>query len=93
MFLIIYVLLFSLVVITVKDVGNAPRGEKRIYFAVVAALPLIAVRLLWSILAAFANSSTFSIASPQPYVQLFMAILEELIIVCMYTLAGLTVQG
>jgi hypothetical protein len=74
MFLIIYILLFGLVVITVKDVGNAPRGEKRIYFAVVAALPLIAVRLLWSILAAFANSSTFSIASPQPYVQLFMAI-------------------
>jgi hypothetical protein len=46
---------------TMKDIRNAPRGEKRIYFAVLAAIPLLAVRLLWSILAAFANNSAFSI--------------------------------
>ncbi|TAQ91108.1 hypothetical protein B7494_g535 [Chlorociboria aeruginascens] len=32
-FLVIYILLFGLVVITMKDFGNAPHGEKRIFFA------------------------------------------------------------
>ena len=89
-FLIVYLLLSALVIITMKDVGNAPRGEKRIYFAVLAALPFLAVRLLYSLLAAFSNSSTFSIQGGKPLVQLFMAILEEFIIVVMYTLAGIT---
>jgi hypothetical protein len=76
-----------------KDVGNAPRGEKRIYFAVLAAIPLLAVRILWSILAAFADNSTFSIQGGKPLVQLFMAILEEFGIVVMYTLTGLTISN
>ena len=91
-FLVIFLLLSALVIITMKDVGNAPRGEKRLYFAVLAALPLLAVRMLWSILASFSNNSTFSIQSGKPLVQLFMATLEEFGIVVMYTLAGLTIS-
>jgi len=92
MFLVIYLLLFSLVVITMKDIGNAMRGEKRIYFAVILALPLLAVRLLWSIISAFANNPDFSLMGGKPLIQLFMATIEEFIIVCCYTLSGLTVQ-
>jgi hypothetical protein len=44
---------------------------------VLAAIPLLAVRILWSILAAFADNSTFSIQGGKPLVQLFMAILEQ----------------
>ncbi|MCJ1283119.1 hypothetical protein MMC26_002446 [Xylographa opegraphella] len=92
-FIVIYVVLFGLTVVTGADLGNAPRGEKRIYFAVVAALPLIAVRLLYSILADFTSISNFSLANPDPWVQLFMAVIEECIVVLMYTLAGLTVAA
>lgn len=92
-FLVVYLLLFALVVITMKDVGNAPRGEKRIYFAVLGALPLLAIRLLWSILATFGNNKDFSLNSSKPLIQLFMAVLEEFVIVCFYTLAGLTVSS
>jgi hypothetical protein len=74
-----------------KDVGNAPREEKRIYFAVLAALPFIAVRLLWSILSVFADNASFSINSPKPLIQLFMATIEEFIVVIFYTGVGLTV--
>jgi hypothetical protein len=91
-FFLIYILLFSLVVITIKDVGNAPRGEKRVYLAVVGSLPLLAVRLLWSILATFLNNSDFSLRSGKPLIQLFMAVVEEFIIVCFYTLVGLTIE-
>jgi hypothetical protein len=93
LFLIIYLLLSALVTITMKDFGNAPRGEKRLYFVVLAAIPLLAIRLLWSLLAAFKNDSTFSITGGKPLVQLFMAILEEFIIVVLYTLAGLTIAN
>jgi hypothetical protein len=91
-FLCIYILLVSLVVITIQDVGKAPSSEKRIYWAIVLALPWLAVRVVYSILASFTNSSAFSITGDHPLVQLFMAIIEEFIIVCLYTLAGLTIS-
>lgn len=90
-FLFVYLLLSSLVIITMKDVGNAMKGEKRIYFAVLCALPFIAVRLLWSVLSAFSHSRDFSLTnSGKPLIQLFMAVVEEFVVVCLYTLAGLT---
>lgn len=90
-FAVIYVLLFALIVVTMKDVGNAPREEKRIYIVVLIALPLIAVRLLWSILSAFGHSSDFSLNSPKPLIQLFMATIEEFIVVVCYTTVGLII--
>lgn len=90
-FLVIYLLLSPLIVITLRDVGTAPRGERRIYFAVLGAIPLLGVRLLRSLLAAFSNNSTFSITGGKPSVQLFMATLKEFVIVVFYTPAGLTV--
>jgi hypothetical protein len=92
-FLCIYILLFLLVVLTYKDAGKAPSGEKRIYWAVVCALPWLAVRVIYSILAAFTNNPEFSVTGDYPFVQLFMATAEEFVVVCLYTLAGLTVSG
>lgn len=89
MFVAIYILLSVLTVITMKDVGNAPRGEKLIYFAVLGALPLLAVRILYSVLSAFSNKQEFSIFDGKPLIQLFMATIEEFVIVCFYTLVGL----
>jgi hypothetical protein len=90
MFIMIYLLVFALVIITMKDFRNAPRGEQRIYLAVLGALPLLAVHLLYSILSAFSNNVDFSIFNGNPLVKLFMAIIEEFIIVCFYALVGLT---
>lgn len=90
-FVFIFLLLVTLTAVTMKDVGNAPRGEKRIYVAVLAAIPLLAVRLLYSILAAFSHDPDFSVTRGKPYIQLFMAVIEEFLIVCFYTGAGLTV--
>ncbi|KIN02310.1 hypothetical protein OIDMADRAFT_41432 [Oidiodendron maius Zn] len=90
-FLIIYLLLIALAIITMKDVGNAPKGEKRVYFAVLGALPLLGVRLLWSLLSSFSSNPSFSITSGKPLVQFFMATLEEFVVVVFYTLAGLTI--
>lgn len=90
-FVVIYILLFALFVITMKDVGNAPREEKRVYIAILIALPLIAVRLLWSIISTFGHSSDFSLNSPKPLIQLFMATIEEFIVVVCYVTVGLVI--
>jgi hypothetical protein len=92
-FLVIYLLLFALSIITMKDIGNASKGEKRVYFAVLGAIPLLGVRLLWSLLSAFSNNPSFSIMSGKPLVQFFMATLEEFVIVVFYTLVGLTIAA
>ena len=90
-FLVIYVLLFGLTVITATDVTKAPRGEKRVYIAVAAALPPIAVRLLYSILSAYTTIDGFSLTNGNPWIQLCMAVLEELVVIIMFTLVGLTI--
>jgi hypothetical protein len=89
LFIFVYIILFALAIITMKDVGNGLKGEKRIYFSVLFALPFLAVRVLWSILAAFSNNPSFSLTSGKPWIQFFMATVEEFVVVVFYTLAGL----
>lgn len=92
-FLGIYFALFALTVITIKDVGNAPKGEKRVLFAVLGALPFLAVRLLYSVLSAFSNNKDFSTAYGKPLINLFMGVIEEFIVVFFYTMVGLSVNN
>ena len=66
-----------------------PQGETKIYLAVVAALPFLAVRVLYSILADFENNDTFGILNGNAYVQLGMEIIEEMIVAIMFLAAGL----
>ena len=63
-------------------------GEARIYFAVLLSLPLLAVRTVYTILADFENNSTFSVLNGNAYVQLGMAIIEEMIITIIYLVVG-----
>lgn len=90
LYLIGYVGLFGIAVLTMARIRNLPSGEKRILLAVLAALPLLAVRLLYSLLADFANNSTFSILGGNATVQLCMAIIEEMIATIIFLAAGIT---
>jgi hypothetical protein len=89
-FLLAYVLLDTLVALTVRDVNGAPRGEKRLYWAIVAAIPLLGIRLLWSLIAVFGHNTKFEIYGGDPWINFGMAVVEEFVIVCMYTAVGLT---
>jgi len=72
------------------EIRKTPAGERRILLAVLAALPFIAVRLLYSILSNFSNNTTFSLVNGNAFVQLAMATAEELVVVVIYTIMGLT---
>ncbi|KAN0108044.1 hypothetical protein V8E51_007786 [Hyaloscypha variabilis] len=91
-FLVAYVLLASLLAITLRDVGEAPDGERRLYWVLVAAIPFLGVRLLWSLIAVFGKDQKFKLVGGDPWINLGMAIIEEFIIVVMYTATGFTLD-
>lgn len=90
-FLIIYICLFVLIAGSASEMNSLPAGEKRVLFALILALPLLGVRILFSLLAYFSTISTFSPTNGNVLVRAFMAILEEILIVIAYTLAGILV--
>ena len=88
-FLISYIAIVAFAVLTMTDSRNLAQGEKRIVYAVLGSLPLLAVRLLYSLLVDFANTKTFNIVDGNPTVQLCMAIIEEFIVTIIFLVAGL----
>lgn len=70
-----------------------PRLEARLILAVGIALPLIAVRLLYSIIAEFGNNSDFSPVGGSIGVSVGMSIVEEFLVVIVYVAVGYTLQS
>ena len=92
-FLFALVEIVVLALLTLPNAKKVPIAQSRLLYAVLLALPLLAVRLLYSILADFSSSKTFSATQGNPYVQLGMAIIEEMIVVVLYAAAGLAALG
>ena len=90
-FLIIYVCLFLLTAQSASKINCLPSGERRVLLALIAALPLLGVRILFALLAYFSTISTFSLTNGSTLVRVFMAILEEILIVIAYIAAGILV--
>lgn len=67
-------------------------GERKLVTAVGLSTPLLFVRVVYSLLAAFSNNSDFNMLTGNPTIMLVMAVLEEIIIcvVCLGT--GLTLH-
>lgn len=87
-FLICFIAIVAIAIITMAEFSNLPWGEKRILYAVLASLPLLAVRLLYSLLADFKNDSTFNTVDGNATVQLCMAIIEEFIVTLFFLVSG-----
>ena len=90
-FLIIYLCLVALALNSAAEFNRIPAGEKRILVVVLAALPLLAVRFVWTLLAYFSDFKDFQIYSGSVIVRAFMATLEEMLIVIAYTIVGLMI--
>ncbi|TGO28112.1 hypothetical protein BPAE_0032g00550 [Botrytis paeoniae] len=85
----VYVIQISLVIVTFKDHYKIPTGHGRVFWAIVIASPFLAVRLFYSVLAAFTSIKSFSVIDGSAFVRLFVAIVEEFTVVALYLLAGL----
>ena len=91
-----------LVILTLLTLGawmamrKKGRGEGLLVLAVLCALPLLWVRLIYSLLAIFSHLKTFSMASnstSSETASLFMSVLEEMAVVLIYLATGLKVSA
>jgi hypothetical protein len=87
-FVCAFIILVVIAVIMIPSTRNAPSFEKRILYAVLAAFPFLAVRLVYTIIASFSSLPRFSIRTADPILQLVMVTLEELVVVLLYLLVG-----
>jgi hypothetical protein len=88
-FLAIYLCLVALAAKSATEFNRILAGEKRILVVILVALPLLAVRFTWTLLAYFSNFHTFRIYGGSVVVRIWMATLEELLIVIAFTVIGL----
>lgn len=74
------------------SVPHAEAGEKRVFLAVVATLPFLLVRLIYSCIAAFATNPNFNLITGSTTTLLCMCYIMELIMVIIYEVMGLTLR-
>lgn len=91
-FLAIFGILALLVLGNMGEFGRASQEDRRILMALIMALPLLGVHLVWSALCVFAPSANFNMLYGNIYLQAFMEVLEEALISIIYTGVGLRVQ-
>jgi hypothetical protein len=93
---ILYMVSFGLLLIltfaasvTCRQMG---RGEKALLIAVTCSLPFILVRLLYTVVACFGLDSSFNLVTGSVAINLVMAVLEEIVVVAIYTITGIKID-
>jgi hypothetical protein len=89
---VVWAIIYTLAVVawTFKRQGGS--GEGLLITSVLCALPLIGIRTLYSLLAVLSHASAFSSITPtttSTTVDLFMAVIMEMLVTCIYLAAGL----
>jgi hypothetical protein len=91
---ILYMVSFGLLLILTLAAGatylKIRHGEKALILAVLSSLPFILVRLLYTLIACFAhNASNFNLVTGSVAINLVMAVIEEMVVVAIYTITGI----
>lgn len=74
--------------ITILDFRSMMASQTRIFLCIMLALPLIGVRLLYSLISEFGNNSQFNVVTGDVTIRLGMASIEEFLVVVMYAILG-----
>ena len=94
--IILYVAAFGILVALIIGAAiarhSAGRGEGLLIAAVAGASPFILVRLIYSVVAAFGHDSSFNIVTGSVTLMLGMAVLEEFVVVAIYTITGIKLE-
>lgn len=79
----------SLFAIVIKSkLHNAPSSETRLAWAPIIALPFILIRLLYAVISIFGNDKHFNLLTGSVIIHVFMAVLEEMLVVGVYLFFG-----
>ncbi|KAK3052692.1 hypothetical protein LTR09_006174 [Extremus antarcticus] len=89
-FLAIYLALAAITILTFRRKGDAQPGDWKLIDAGLAALPFLLVRILYTVIVAFAKEgSVFYFSDVDVYVSAFMQFLMEAFVVVIFIVAGL----
>ncbi|PYI03716.1 hypothetical protein BO78DRAFT_463133 [Aspergillus sclerotiicarbonarius CBS 121057] len=90
LYLVAWVGLCAMLLLIGSKYHSIEDGEHRLLLAVGISVPLLLVRLIYSLLSVFTHRSTFNMFAGNVTVMLFMAVLEEMVIVVVCLGVGVT---
>lgn len=90
-FAVVWAALWLLTILTVRDWSRIYEGERRVLIAVVVAVPLLALRILYGVLSVFVDKGSFSFIGGGIVPRVLLATVEEFLIVIIFIGVGLTV--
>jgi len=88
LFIVAYVAVVLVTGHTFFNTSTADQDDRRLVVAVALALPLILIRLIYSILSLFSHSRDFNMLGGKVVIWVFMAVVEEFAVVGIYLFAG-----
>jgi len=92
LFLVSYVAFVIVTILISFSLSYAEAGEKRLLLAVALSLPFLLVRLIYSSISTFGNSSSFNTVTGNVTILLCMALIMEACCVVIYEGVGLSLQ-
>lgn len=88
LYIVGYILVVLLYVKTTSYRRSIPSAERKLIMVVGLSLPLVLVRLSWTVLSVFVHRGVFSATSDKVVVHVFMATVEEFLVAAMYVGVG-----
>ncbi|KAL1591976.1 hypothetical protein SLS60_011568 [Paraconiothyrium brasiliense] len=92
LYIVGFVAILFILAVSVPRRHVVPGRERHVPITIFIALPFVAVRLLYSILAVFVHDHTFSIATGSVAVNIGMSVVEEFVVVGLYVLLGVWLE-
>jgi hypothetical protein len=90
LYVVCYLALVLMALLTLRYSSYLTSAEIRIMWAVFFAMPLLLVRLIYSLLVIFDHSQRYSLISGSALIHALMAVVEEMLIILIYLGVGLT---
>lgn len=84
-----YAIIVAMVAVAYFKISHIGAGEKRLLFAILASLPFLLVRLVYSLLVTFGHNKNFNVVTGSVTAVLCVAFVEEFIVTVIYEAAGL----
>jgi hypothetical protein len=90
LYIVCYLALALMALLTLRNTFYLTSGETRIMWAVFVALPLLLVRLIYSLLVIFDHKQRYSLIDGSALIHALMAVVEEMLIILIYLGVGWT---
>lgn len=90
LYIVCYLALALMALFTLRNTFYLTSGETRIMWAVFVALPLLLVRLIYSLLVTFDHEQRYSLIDGSALIHALMAVVEEMLIILIYLGVGWT---